>query len=115
MKEFCPFLQPELHSRSLRCTAGINFAAVGSNRERCNSCSFGNQGELPLCPEIEVYTFLDGSLNGGSVVRARYICMAEAGVLEAPCATCPQWIEKRRHKSGRLFSPIGQEAGASAE
>ena len=90
MNDFCHFLENDLHGRMLRCGVGVNFASVGPARERCKSCSLSNLGNVPLCPHIEVYTFLSKDSPGSQVVVVEYECFADPSLpSEERCQNCP--------------------------
>jgi hypothetical protein len=90
MNDFCRFLENDLHSRMLRCGAGVNFASVGTSRELCKTCSLSNLGNGPLCPHLEMYTFLSKDSSGGHIVVAEYECFADPSLpAEERCHHCP--------------------------
>ena len=90
MNDFCHFLENDNHSRMLRCGAGVNFVSVGPARERCRSCPLSNLGDIPLCPHIEVYTFLSNDSSCAQMVVAEYECFADTSLpAEERCHHCP--------------------------
>jgi hypothetical protein len=59
MRDSCPFLESKPGKQGLlRCTAGVNFGAVGQARELCRLCPLFDGGWTPTCEFMEVYTFL---------------------------------------------------------
>ena len=59
MCDSCPFLERKPSKQGLlRCTAGVNFSAVGQARELCRLCPLFDGGWTPTCEFMEVYTFL---------------------------------------------------------
>jgi len=94
MKDHCQFLKPESPVRILRCTAGINFAIVGPNRERCRVCPLADLGDLPLCPNADVYAYLTGNISMARV-EIEFACLADVATRAAThCALCPARIQK---------------------
>lgn len=91
MKTYCHFLEDNLPGLSPICTAGVNFASVGSSRECCRVCPFSDQGNLPLCPNLDVYTFLSKDSTGAQVIDAQFECFAEpTAPIDERCPSCPQ-------------------------
>jgi hypothetical protein len=90
MNDFCRFLENDLHSQMLRCGAGVNFSSVGTSRELCQTCSLSNLGNVPLCPHIEVYTFLSKDSTGAWLIQAEFECFADPSLpSEERCQNCP--------------------------
>ncbi len=59
MCDSCPFLESRPGEQGLlRCTAGVNFGAVGQTRELCRLCPLFDGDWTPSCEFMEVYTFL---------------------------------------------------------
>lgn len=91
MRDSCQFLKSDQFRHELRCSAGVNFAFVGSDRAVCRVCPLAELGHLPLCPNADVYTFLTGSLSGTARVEVTFACLADAVVrATAQCAQCPE-------------------------
>ena len=91
MRDFCQFLKPKLFANGLRCTAGINFASVGPDRATCRVCPLAELGDLPLCPNVEVYTYLKGGVSTTARVEVESACLADAATrAAAQCALCPE-------------------------
>lgn len=90
MKGSCQFLEPAVFDRELRCAAGVNFASVGPQREVCRVCPLAELGDLPLCPNVDVYTYLKGNSATAVEVKVEFACLADAATpAEARCARCP--------------------------
>jgi hypothetical protein len=90
MKDCCQFLEPESFGHGLRCAAGINFASVGSDREMCSVCPLARLGDLPFCPNVDVYTYLRRSASATVSVEVEFVCLLDAAApTEARCARCP--------------------------
>jgi len=91
MNDFCHFLENDLHSQMLRCGAGVNFVSVGPARELCKSCSLSNLGNVPVCPHVDVHTFLSKGSSSSQVAVAKYECFADPSLpTEERCQNCPQ-------------------------
>jgi hypothetical protein len=92
MKELCQFLARG-PSGDLRCTAGVNFVSVGSDRARCRVCELQDLADAPLCPNAEVYTFFQRNAAGALGVVARVYCALPADAPpEGRCQTCPERV-----------------------
>jgi len=104
MKDFCLFLDERYPYRGKCCDAGVNFASVGEDRALCRVCPLAEMEEQPLCPNAEVYTFLEH--NASSVtIQVEFFCMEEMNLpAEKRCQNCPD----------HLHSPsVDQEPGLS--
>ncbi len=88
MNDFCPFLEDEHLLEGKRCTAGVNFASVGPNRALCRLCQLSDLGTLPLCPNVEVFTFIRNSPEG-IFIEAEFDCLANDLQPEERCQSCP--------------------------
>ena len=88
MNDFCPFLEDEHLMEVKRCTAGVNFASVGPNRALCRLCRLSDLSTLPLCPNVEVYTYVHNSPEGG-FMDIEFDCLADDLPAEARCQSCP--------------------------
>lgn len=96
MKTFCHFLEDDLRGGYPRCTAGVNFASVGPSRALCRVCPLSDLGNVPLCPNVEVYTFLSKDSIGAQVIDAEFECFADPALPAEECSPCcpyPEIIE----------------------
>ena len=93
MKAECPFLEIRrnlLTGSTPRCAVGINFCAVGQDRELCRSCSMASLGQLPDCCQLYANAWLEGYPGGAPFVRVELLC----GLTDEPltnllhCACC---------------------------
>ncbi len=91
MNDFCPFLEDEHLLEGKRCTAGVNFASVGPDRKLCRLCPLSDLGTLPLCPNIEVFTFTRNSPEG-IFIEAEFGCLANDLPTEERCQSCPDYF-----------------------
>jgi len=92
MKDYCRFLRTDFRSKDeLFCTVGVNFAAVGPDRAICRVCSLSELGKLPLCPNVNIYTYLRAGPSGVTEVGVKFDCLAGTEMLaEARCDHCPE-------------------------
>ena len=88
MKSSCLFLETRHPEGVMCCTAAVNFASVGAERALCRKCPLASLGDLPLCPNAEVYAFLRNSPTGESV-EVEFACLADAIPPEARCQGSP--------------------------
>lgn len=88
MIEDCPFFEIGESLEDQRCAAGGNFAYVGPDRALCLVCKLEDLGDSFLCPNIDIYTFLEHSENG-RVVTARIDCLDDNLPPERRCTQCP--------------------------
>ncbi len=89
MNDFCQFLKPDRSGLELDCTAGVNFSSVGTDRALCRVCPLTDLGGVPLCPNVDVYTFLRNGPDGATVVEVEYACLANADLsTDARCQNC---------------------------
>ncbi len=88
MNDFCPFLEDDPLMEGKLCTAGVNFANVGTDRERCRLCPLSNPVNTPLCPNVEVFTFIRNSPEG-IFIEAEFDCLANDLPMEERCQSCP--------------------------
>ena len=89
----CPLLSVYLSSGSSShfvCSGGVNFYAVGENRELCRQCQWPGAGLNTVldCPHADVYTYLEEDEAGRLSVRFKVECLAAAPQGER-CAACP--------------------------
>ena len=104
MKDSCQFLEPAVFARELRCAAGVNFASVGPDREVCRVCPLAELGDLPLCLNVDVYTYLKG--NSAAAVEGEFACLTDAATPpEARCARCPDRARETGLPSGVTAQP----------
>jgi hypothetical protein len=106
MKTDCRFLERRRYPQAgstPQCGVGINFYAVGQDRELCQACSIASQGRLPDCGHLDAYTWLEGYSGGAPIVRVEMFC----GLTDDPlpnllhCAYCLE----RLPQSASLFRP----------
>jgi hypothetical protein len=93
MKTDCPFLEHRCHPQAgntPQCGVGINFYAVGQDRELCQACSIASLGRLPNCGHLDAYAWLECYPGGASFVRAELFCGLTNDPLPnlLPCAYC---------------------------
>ena len=90
MRDNCSFLETKPGEQGLLyCTAGVNFYAVGQERELCRSCPLSDGGWTPTCEFLEVYTFLHTS-KGQRQIKVRFDCwLPEGEITPSRCAACP--------------------------
>jgi hypothetical protein len=95
MKNDCPFLEPlrrpQAGSTTL-CGAGVNFYAVGHDRELCQACSLASLGRLPDCGHLDAYSWLEGYPGGAPFIRVELFCGLTGDLLPnlLHCACCPE-------------------------
>jgi len=90
MKTFCHFLEDGSPGQSQRCGAGVNFVSVGPSRSLCRTCAWSDMGNIPLCPNLEVYTFLSKDSSGDQVIKVEFECFADDTLpAEERCQHCP--------------------------
>lgn len=91
MADFCQYLKPERFGYGLRCAAGVNFASVGQDRAVCRVCPLAQLGNVPLCPNLEVYTYLQGGFSNTTRVDVECACLTDATTrAAAQCVQCPE-------------------------
>ena len=56
------------------CGAGVNFYALGKQRDRCRICPLNAMADAPLCEHLEVYTFLDRDADKQEFVCVKFDC-----------------------------------------
>ena len=88
MNDFCPFLENDPLMEGQRCAAGVNFVTVGPNRSLCQVCPLSKLGDLPFCPNAEIYTYFRNS-SKGPFIDVEYECLANDLQQEARCQGCP--------------------------
>jgi hypothetical protein len=111
MRDFCQFLKPERFACGLRCTAGINFASVGQDRATCRVCPLAELGDLPLCPNVEVYTYLKGGASTTARVEVEFACLADAATrAAAQCVLCPERARQGQPPPGTQIAHEVQRA-----
>ena len=94
MKDFCHFLDLEPSGMAPRCESGVNFASVGFHRERCCICPLADLGEKPLCPNVDVYTFLDVQRAGNDRIEVQFDCAGDhTPKSDERCPNCPDTLE----------------------
>ena len=88
MKDSCYFLE-ERSAGQLGCAAGANFYSVGRARELCRTCPLADLGSVPLCENLNVYTYRERKkLNW--VIRVEVECSLDARTPSGlRCAACP--------------------------
>jgi hypothetical protein len=90
MKDFCRFLELDTSIHQRRCAAGINFVSVGQNRELCRICPLAELGDIPLCPNADVYVYLRRGAAETAEVEVKFACgVNDTSREEALCAGCP--------------------------
>ena len=96
MKEFCQFIKLQLATAPC-CTAGVNFGSVGSDRALCRLCPLADLGQIPLCPYVDVHTWLRNGPSGATI-EAELVCRADAEALSQlrcqGCAARPSLVLK---------------------
>lgn len=87
MKGFCRFAR--LPSATAPCcTAGVNFGSVGDGRALCHLCPLADLGQIPLCPYVDVHTWLRNGLFD-AIIEVELTCRADAEVLtQLRCQDC---------------------------
>jgi hypothetical protein len=111
MKRSCHFLKPDLLAHGLRCTAGVNFASVGPDREVCRVCPLADLGDLPLCPNVDVYTHLAWCASATARVEVEFSCLVDsAAPTEGHCARCPDGVRDGHLASGMQMVHSIQDA-----
>jgi len=106
MKTFCHFLEDGSPGQSQRCVAGVNFASVGRSRSLCRVCALSDLGNIPLCPNIQVYTFLSKDSSGDQVIKVEVKCLAGPTLpAEERCQRCPHPWKVTVRTSGSLPIP----------
>ena len=96
MKEICPFLKRS-HGQEQICSAGVNFRSVGKNREMCRVCPLAELGNVPLCENLEVYTYMERAMReSNGIVEFDWTVLVETECFPSPlipgqdrCAGCP--------------------------
>ena len=88
MNDFCPYLEDDPLMEGKRCAAGVNFVNVGPDRKLCRLCPLSNLINIPLCPNVEVFTFIRNSPEG-YFIEAEFDCMANDLPMEERCQSCP--------------------------
>jgi hypothetical protein len=88
LKDFCLFLEDDPFMEGKMCSAGVNFANVGPDRAICRLCKLSNLGDVPLCPNVEVYTYYCNSTEG-AFVEVDFYCQANDLQPQARCQSCP--------------------------
>ena len=104
MKALCQFLHDDSRSPHPICTSGINFASVGPSCAFCRVCPLADLGDVPLCPNAEVYTYLSEASTGTRVIRAEFACWADPP--EEHCQHCPDTLIAEDPKSIMFPIPI---------
>jgi len=106
MKNDCPFLEqmrrPQMGG-TYGCSGGINFYAVGENRECCQVCAIATLGRLPDCQHLDVHAWLNIERGKPASVEVQPYC-SRFGYLSSDlrrCTHCPE----RLPKSAELFRP----------
>jgi len=92
LKDFCPFLEIGKTTESKYCNAGINFRIVGANRELCQLCPFSDISDSPLCPNADLYAFLQKTENG-MIITVRFDCLEDDLPSEDHCQECPDYLQ----------------------
>jgi len=93
MRDSCQFLKSDQFRHELHCSAGVNFTFVGSDRALCRVCPLAELGDLPLCPNADVYAFLTGTVSATARVEVKSACLADAAMrATAQCAQCPERV-----------------------
>lgn len=92
----CPLLRThpsQDSSADLVCFGGVNFCAVGANRELCRRCKFLNAGleELLECRLAAIHTFLRYDDDYQPFVDFEVYCFAMPE--DKRCANCPEVAE----------------------
>ena len=90
MKDFCPFLEIGKTTENKYCNAGINFRIVGAKRELCQLCPFADISDSPLCPNMDLYTFLNKTEKGW-IITMRFDCLEDDLPPEDRCQECPDY------------------------
>ena len=107
MKDFCRFLELDTSIHQLRCVAGINFVSVGQNRELCRVCPLAELGDIPLCPNADVYIYLRRGAAETAEVEVKFACLVkESNVATKFCA------KENRECWNRSISACWAEPGA---
>ena len=88
MNDFCPYLEDDPLMEGKRCAAGVNFLNVGADRKLCRLCPLSNLVNTPLCPNVEVFTFIRNSPEG-IFIEAEFDCLANDLQPEERCQSCP--------------------------
>jgi len=107
MKSDCPFLEHRRHPQVgtiARCSVGLNFYAVGQDRDLCQACSIAFQGRLPDCGHLDAYTWLEGYPGGAPFVSVELFCGLNGDPLPGllSCASCAE----RLPQSAGLSMPV---------
>ena len=91
MKDYCRYLRVDFRREDKFCTAGVNFTSVGPDRAGCRVCPLSDLGELPLCPNVKIYTYLRAGPSGVTEVGVKFDCLAGTEMpAEARCDHCPE-------------------------
>jgi len=88
LNDYCPFLENDTLKDGPRCAAGVNFVNVGPNRALCQTCPLSKLVDLPLCPNVEVYTSLRNSPDG-EFIDVEFACFAVDVHPDERCQGCP--------------------------
>jgi len=95
-----------------RCTAGVNFYAVGEARELCRTCPLFELEDAPLCQHLEVCTFLRVDRKRGHFIQARLECQFTDRILTdlATCLSCPDYQAEQEQEKVRCYMAWHQPA-----
>jgi hypothetical protein len=111
MKTDCPFLEYRRHPQAgstPQCGAGINFYAVGQNRELCQACSMASLGRLPDCRHLDANACLEGYPGEAPFGRVELFC----GLTNEPlpnllhCACCQRRLPQSASLSRPALAPM---------
>lgn len=94
MKDFCRFLRSDPAAHQSQCVAGINFVSVGQGRALCRACPLAELGDLPLCPNADVYIYLRRGHSEAAEIEVRFGCgVSDAAQDPIRCAGCPACVQ----------------------
>ena len=111
MKNDCLFLEHRHHPQAgstPQCGVGINFYAVGRDRELCQACSMASLGQLPDCAHLAACAWLEGYPGETPFVRVELFC----GLTDDPlpsllhCACCLERLPRSASLSLPALAPM---------
>ena len=94
MREHCPFLEIGSHGEPC-CGIGLNFRAVGSNRQLCLGCPVPVMLPDHRCQFLEFCTVLRTGREHSQFVEVLLACASKGWRLDglAECRGCPSFVE----------------------